>query len=210
MQSSTLFDLWIRFHFDTKFTFMTDNLTSVSIENLYVFHFNMTVSKNTHIKMLPLKKLKTKKPSQAYILLHPRGTCVLSFCLLLRLSLAPLPYCVSGSSSVLTFFQFCGYRKSFFYIYTYLIPLHHSIVWDSSHVQSLKIRVEQQTDEVFLLMSSVKSPGCCVGVECTDQWCFCCSESRSCEIFSSVAVFSLSLFNIIKNSLFFFFFLHVL
>lgn len=43
MQSNTLFDLWIRFNFDTKFTFMTDNLTSVNTENLHVFHFNMTV-----------------------------------------------------------------------------------------------------------------------------------------------------------------------
>lgn len=156
MQSNTLFDFWIRLSFDTKFTF-SQYWKSACFPLLHD-----CMSENIYIMKRPPKN---KKPSQAEIPLHPRGTCILSFYLLLRLSLTPLPFCVSGSSSILTFFQFCGYLQSFFTYLSYpSAPCLSSVVWDSPHVQSLKVRMEQQTDEVFLLMSSLRAPGCCVGV----------------------------------------------
>lgn len=149
------------------------------------------MSVNTHLKKKSLFRVK-KNTLQAHILPHPRGACVLSRYLLLRLSYSPPLLCfwLFQCSHLLSIL-----RLSAVFFFTYLsypsAPCFFSVVW-GSHVQSLKIRLVQQTDEVFLLMNSLEAPGCCVEVWYTDQWSLCCCWKQVlrdllfCSCFSSL------------------------
>lgn len=170
---------------------MTDNLSFAWPD----FHFNMALWVQTLIFFLKeAYSGKKKNILQAHILLHPRGACVLSHYLLLRLSYSPplLYFWLFQCSHLLSILRlsavfFCLPILS-------LCALFLSVVWGSSHVQSLKIRLVQQTDEVFLVMNSLEAPGCCVEVWYTDQWSLCCRWKQVLRDFLFCSCFS-SLFN---------------
>lgn len=111
MQSNTLFDLWIRFHFDTKFTFMTDSFDCQYWVSACFPLQHDCMSKNIHIK---------STPSQADIPLHPMRFLHFIFLSALKALSLSLP-----SLTVLPAFSpsFSSAAICSLFLPTYLIPL---------------------------------------------------------------------------------------